>query len=82
MNALNKTSRILGVAFLVQFVTSIMSGLLLRQTWFVPGDINASLIKIASNAAWLRANIIVDMLTALGVIFLGAMLFITSAQAE
>ena len=77
MNALNKTSRILGVAFLVQFVTSIMSGLLLRQTWFVPGDINASLIKIASNAAWLRANIIVDMLTALGVIFLGAMLFIT-----
>jgi hypothetical protein len=77
MNALNKTSRILGVAFLVQFVTSIMSGLLLRQTWFVPGDINASLIKIASNAAWLRANIIVDMLTALGIIFLGAMLFIT-----
>ena len=77
MNTVNKTSRILGLAFLLQFATSITSGLLLRQNWYVPGDINASLIKIASNAAWLRVNIIVDMLTALGVIFLGAMLFIT-----
>jgi hypothetical protein len=77
MNTVNKTSRILGVAFVLQFVTSIASGMLLRPNWFVPGDINASLIKIASQAAWLRANIIVDMLTALGVIFLGAMLFIT-----
>ncbi len=73
----NKTSRILGAAFVLQFVTSILSGTLLRQTWFVAGDINASLLKIASNAALLRANIIVDMLTALGVIFLGAMLFLT-----
>ena len=77
MNTVNKASRILGLAFLLQFVTSIASGLLLRQNWYAPGDINASLIKIASNAAWLRVNIIVDMLTALGVIFLGAMLFIT-----
>ncbi len=73
----NKTSRILGVAFVLQFVTSISSGMLLRQNWFVPGDINASMIKIANNAALVRANVIVDMLTALGVVFLGAMLFIT-----
>ena len=77
MNNMNKTSRILGLAFVLQFVTSILSGTLLRQSWFVPGDINASLIKIASHAALLRANIIVDMLTALGVVFLGSMLFLT-----
>jgi hypothetical protein len=77
MNTVNKTSRILGLAFLLQFVTSFGSAMFLRATWYVPGDINASLLKIASNTAWLRANIIIDMLTALGVIFLGAMLFIT-----
>ena len=77
MNSVNKTSRVLGAAFLLQFVTSIASAMLLRQSWFVPGDIDASMIKIASNAALLRANVIVDMLTALGVIFLGSMLFIT-----
>jgi hypothetical protein len=77
MNATNKTSRILGLAFVLQFVTSILSGTLLRQAWYVPGDINASLVRIANNAALVRVNIIVDMLTALGVIFLGSMLFIT-----
>ena len=77
MNNANKTSRILGVAFVLQFVTSLGSAMLLRRAWFVPGDINASMIKIANNAALLRANVIVDMLTALGVVFLGSMLFIT-----
>ncbi len=77
MNNANKTSRILGSAFLLQFVTSLGSAMLLRKAWFVPGDMSASMIKIANNAALLRANVIVDTLTALGVIFLGAMLFIT-----
>ena len=77
MNPVNKTSRILGLAFVLQFVTSILSGTLLSQGWYVPGDITASLINIANNPALLRVNIIVDMLTALGVIFLGCMLFLT-----
>lgn len=77
MNNTNKTSRILGIAFVLQFVTSILSGTLLRQAWSVSGDISASMIRIANNVALLRANVIVDMLTALGVIFLGSMLFIT-----
>jgi len=36
-----------------------------------------TLIKIANNSLMLRVNILFDMLTALGVIFLGAILFIT-----
>src|SRR5512135_2914666 len=39
MNTVNKTSRILGIAFLFQFITSFSSGTFLRQAWFVPGNI-------------------------------------------
>ncbi len=77
MNAVNKTSRVLGVAFLLQFVTSFSSGAFLRQVWFVPGNIDESMIKLANTAWLMRVNILVDMLTALGIIFLGSMLFVT-----
>jgi hypothetical protein len=77
MNTVNKTSRILGLAFLLQFITSFASAMFLRATWYVPGNMSATLIKIANNSLMLRVNILFDMLTALGVIFLGAMLFIT-----
>jgi len=75
MNTVNRTSRILGVAFLLQFVTSFSSGVFLQPVWLVPDDISATMIQIANNAGLMRANILVDMLTALGIIFLGAMLF-------
>jgi hypothetical protein len=67
----------LGVAFLLQFVTSLVSGTILQPAWLVPGDISESMINIASNPLLMRANILVDMLTALGIVFLGAMLFVT-----
>ena len=77
MNAKNNTSRVLGAAFLLQFITSFSSGIFIKPTWFVPGDISATMLKIADHPELLRANILVDVLTALGVIFLGAILFIT-----
>jgi len=90
MNAVNKTFRILGVAFLLQFVTSLISGVILQPALIVPGNISESMINIANNAWLMRANILVDMLTALGIanilvdmltalgiIFLGAILFVT-----
>ncbi len=77
MNAVNKTSRVLGVAFLLQFVTSFASAMFLRATWFVAGNMSETLVKIANNSLMMRVNILFDMLTALGVIFLGAILFIT-----
>ena len=77
MNTVNKASRILGVAFLLQFVTSLFSGTLLRQAWFVSGKIGESMLKIARKPWLMRTSIFTDMLTALGIIFLGAMLFIT-----
>jgi hypothetical protein len=77
MNSAGKTSRILGIAFLLQFVTSFSSGSFMKPAWFVPGDIGATMLKIATNPLLFSANILFDMLTALGVIFLGAMLFLT-----
>jgi hypothetical protein len=77
MNTNNKTSRVLGVAFLLQFVTSFGSGVFLSSALIVPGNIRESLINIANQPGLMRVTILVDMLTALGIIFLGAMLFLT-----
>jgi hypothetical protein len=77
MNTINKTSRILGFAFLFQFVTSFSSGVFLKSAWFVAGNMSKTMLKIASNPLPFRANILLDMLTALGVTFLGIILFLT-----
>jgi hypothetical protein len=77
MNTASKTCRILGVAFLFQFITSISSGLLLNPALIVPDDIRETMIKIANNPSLMKVYILTDMLTALGIIFLGAMLFLT-----
>lgn len=77
MNSTNNASKALGVAFLLQFVTSIVSGTILQPAWLVPGDTVESMINIANQPMLLRTNILFDMLTALGIIFLGAILFIT-----
>jgi hypothetical protein len=77
MNTGYKTSRILGVAFLLQFVTSLFSGTILRQVWFLPGNIRETMLNIANKPWLMHATILVDMLTAFGVILLGAILFIS-----
>ena len=77
MNTVNKTSRVLGVAFLLQAVTSLISGLILRQALTVPGNISETMINIANNAWLMRVNILGEIITALGIIFLGAILFVT-----
>ena len=71
-----KISRILGFAFLFQFITSFSSGVFLKAAWFVPDNMSATLLKIANTPWLLRTNIFVDMLTAVGVTFLGVMLYL------
>ena len=77
MNSANKTSKVLGIAFLLQFFTSLFSGTILRQKLIIPGNITESMNKIAENAWLMRVNILVDMITSVGIIFLGATLFVT-----
>jgi hypothetical protein len=73
---MSKVSRVLGLAFLLQGITSLASGVVLQKKWLAEGDISATMSNIAGNPGWLRANILVDMFTALGVIFLGAALYV------
>jgi len=77
VNSGNKTTRILGFAFLLQGITSLLSGAAFSSALIVAGDIVETMTRIANNPALLRANILVDMITAMGIVFLGAMLFIT-----
>lgn len=76
MNTVNRTSRILGVAFLLQAITSLVSGLIMKLALTVPGNISETMIKIANNAWLMRVNILGEIITALGIIFLGAVLFV------
>jgi hypothetical protein len=77
MKTVNKTSQMLGLAFLLQFITSLASGIFFKSAWYVEGNMSETMLKIAANPMMMRANILVDMLTALGVTFLGVMLFLT-----
>ena len=77
MNSVNKTSRVLGVAFLIQCLVPMVSGLILNRVLIVPGNIGETMIKIANHPMLMRANIFCEMITALGIIFLGAVLFLT-----
>ena len=77
MNSINNTSRVLGAAFLLQAVTSLISGLILKQALTVPGNISESMINIANNTLLMRVNILGEIITAIGIIFLGAILFVT-----
>jgi hypothetical protein len=76
MNSINNTSKVLGAAFLLQAVSNLVSNAFLLDPLIVPGNIIATMTNFASNAMQVRAGILGDMVTALGIIFLGAILFV------
>lgn len=76
MKSENKTSRILGAAFLLQAVTSFTSGVFLLKPLTAPGNITEVMVNIANHPLMMRANILGEIITAAGIIFLGAVLFI------
>jgi hypothetical protein len=82
MNTVSKTSRVLGIAFVLQFVTSISSGAIVKPAWVVPGNISETMLTIANKPWLMQTTILLDMLTAMGVIFLGAVLFITLRKQD
>ena len=77
MNADKNTPRLLGAAFLLQAVASAVSGLFLLQPLIVSGNIVDSMTNIANHAVQMRASIVVEMITAIGIVMLGALLFVT-----
>ncbi len=70
------TPRLLGAAFLLQAVASAVAGLILLEPLIVPGNIIASMTNIANNTLQMRASIVLHMITAIGIVLLGALLFV------
>ncbi len=77
MNTKNKTSILLGIAFLFQAITAAISKGMLFDPLIVKDDITQSMINIADKSWMLSANIIGQMVTAMGIIFLGVMLYLS-----
>jgi hypothetical protein len=77
MNSDRNTARLLGVAFLIQAVASAISGLLLLEPLIVPGNIVDSMTNIANHTLQMRASIVVEMITAMGIVMLGSLLYVT-----
>lgn len=67
--------RLLGAAFLLQAVASLVSTFLLTPL-IVSGNIIASMTQIANNALQMRASIVGEMIAVIGIVMLGALLFV------
>ena len=70
------TARPLGAAFVLQAVAAVVWTALLGQL-IVPGNIAESMINIANNASQMRASIVITMITAMAIVVLGSLLFVT-----
>jgi Domain of unknown function (DUF4386) len=72
----NITSRFAGAAFLLQAVASAVAGLVLLRPLIAPDSIVSSMANMAECAFQVRAGIVVEMITAIALIILSALLFI------
>ncbi len=76
MNSDKNTPRLLGAAFLLQAVASIVSTFFLTPL-IAPGNIIDSMTNIANNVLQMRASIVCEMIAVIGIVMLGALLFVT-----
>ncbi len=80
MNLDKNTPRLLGAAFLLQAVASAISGLFLAPVDLlklsVP-NISDIMTNIANNALQMRVSIVGEMITTIGIVLLGSLLFVT-----
>jgi hypothetical protein len=75
---MGRTSRILGVAFLLQSLCiPLFSGFVLKPALFVSGGITEIMAAIANNVLMMRVYALCEVAQALAVAFLGAVLFAT-----
>lgn len=80
MNSDKNTPRLLGVAFLLQAIASMASGLILAPVDLIKpsvSNISDTMTIIADNALLMRASIVGEMITAIGIIILGVLLYTT-----
>ncbi len=65
----------LGFVFLLQAVTSLVSNAFLLNPHLVPGDVLATMENYLAKSSMVRGGILGDMITAIGIVALGALLF-------
>lgn len=71
----NNLSRSLGAAFFLQAATSLISGALLLNPFIDPEKISETMLNLATHAGLVLASIFGDILTALGIVCLAAILY-------
>lgn len=69
--------RLLGATFLLQAVASAVSLIILRDPLIIQGNIIESMNNISDNAGQMQASIVLEMVTAIGIVMLGTLLFET-----
>jgi len=81
MNSDKNTPRYLGAAFLLVAVASAVSGIFLAPVDLLapsaPGGISDTMTTIANNAFLMRASIVGELITVVGIVMLGSLLFVT-----
>ena len=77
MNSDRKTVRLLGAAFLLQAIGSLVSGAFLLEPLIVTGNIIDSMTNISNNVMQMRASVVVETITAIGIVMLGVLLYVT-----
>lgn len=75
MNTDKNTPRFLGAAFLFVFVASLLSNTLLSSA-IGTGSISDNLVNIANNLTLVRASILVELFTSVGIIVLASLLYV------
>lgn len=77
MSSNTSIARYLGAAFLFQAISSLITGVFMLEPLVVEDDIIQTMINISENAVQVRADIIGWVLTAMGIIALGALLYLS-----
>ena len=75
MSTSKNTIRLLGAAFLIVFVASMLSGSLLNAA-IGSGSISDNLVSISSNLTLMRISILVELVTSIGIVVLAVLLYV------
>ena len=76
MNSDKNTPRLLGAAFLLQAVAALVWGEFLLSPLIVSDSIIATMSNISKNALQLRASMMATMITAIGIVMIGVLMYV------
>jgi hypothetical protein len=81
MNSDKSTPRLLGMMFVFVAVASLLGGLLLSSLSYThigpPDNISETMIKISDNPITMQMSIVVELITAIGIVLLAVLLYTT-----